>query len=95
MNTLRLVAVVGWGFLFISEAYAACQCVCMDGEVQAVCTSALDIEPICAPRICPIVPPAIEPIQRPRVPPIGTSKCVQRLIYNDQTKKYEWQEVCY
>lgn len=95
MNTLRLLAVVGWGFLFIGEADAACQCVCMDGEVQAVCTSALDIEPICAPRICPIVPPAIEPIQKPRVPPIGTSKCVQKLIYNDQTKKYEWQEVCY
>ena len=78
-----------------SAAQANCACVCVDGEVQALCTSTLDIEPICPPRICSIVPPSIEPIQPPRVPPIGTSECSQRQVYNEFTKQYDWQEVCY
>lgn len=76
-------------------ALADCQCVCMSGEVQTVCSSSLDIQPICSPRVCPITPPSIEPIQQPRVPPIGTSNCIQRQVYNEYTHQYEWKEICY
>ena len=89
---ILLFAVSG---LSSSAAYASCQCVCMGGEVQAVCSSTLDIEPICPPRVCSITPPSVAPIQAPRVPPIGTSNCVQRQVYNDRTHQYEWKEVCY
>ena len=82
-------------FLFFSAVYAACECVCINGEVRALCTSTLDIEPICPPRICPITPPSIQPIQAPRVPPIGTTTCNQQQVYNEYTRRYEWQEVCY
>jgi len=81
--------------LLVVNSYAGCRCVCMDGQVQAVCSSTLDIEPICAPRICPIETPSIAPIQTPRVSPIGTSRCVQKNVYNDNTGRYEWKEVCY
>jgi len=80
---------------FSGFAYADCQCVCLDGEVRALCTSSLDIEPICAPRICPITPPSIAPIEPPRIPPIGTTNCVQKQVYNEYTHQYEWQEVCF
>jgi hypothetical protein len=76
----------------IPVANAACQCVCMNGEVEAVCSSSLDIQPICPPRICPIVPPAVRPIDPPRVPPIGASTCRSEQVWNGE--EYEWVEVC-
>ncbi len=78
-----------------STTSAECRCVCIEGEVQAICSSTLDIAPICSPRICPITPPSVEPIQPPSIPPLGTTNCVQRQVYNEETAQYEWQEVCY
>jgi len=91
-----ITAVSLFVFLLASgNALADCRCVCMNGEVRAICSSSLDLEPICPPRICPITTPSIEPIQTPRVPPIGTSNCVQKHVYNEYTRRYEWKEVCY
>jgi hypothetical protein len=95
MKTLSILAFALLAILSTYAANAACRCVCMNGEVRAVCSSTLDIEPICSPRVCPIVTPSIEPIQRPRVPPVGTSNCVQKQIYSERTRRYEWKEVCY
>jgi len=98
MKTAFLIALMGvgiWGLFNTGFVLAECSCVCVQGEVRALCTSSLDIEPICPPRVCPITPPSIEPIQRPSVPPIGTSRCVQKQVYNEYTGKYEWREVCY
>jgi hypothetical protein len=96
MKTILLFCVALMLILVLaSNTSADCQCVCMNGEVRAICSSTLDIEPICPPRVCPITPPSVEPIQPPRVPPIGTSKCVQKQIYNEYTGQYEWREVCY
>jgi len=95
MKVLIGILMVACLFLYNVSASASCQCVCMNGEVRAICTNALDIEPICSPRICPITEPSISPIQSPRIPPIGTSQCVQRQVYNEIRNKYEWREVCY
>ena len=73
-------------------AAAACQCVCMNGNVEAVCSSSIDIEPICPPRICPIVPPSVRPIDPPRVPPVGTNRCRSEQVWNGE--EYEWVEIC-
>jgi len=73
-------------------AAAACQCVCMNGSVEAVCSSSIDIEPICPPRICPIVPPSVRPIDPPRVPPVGTNRCRSEQVWNGE--EYEWVEIC-
>ena len=91
MKKILMLALLALPFDMIAD----CQCVCMEGEVQAVCSSTLDIKPICAPRVCPITPPAVEPVQTPRVPPIGTKTCVQKQVYNEITGAYEWKEVCY
>lgn len=82
-------------FMAVDEAMAACQCVCVSGEVRPICSSTLDVRPICPPRVCPIVTPSVEPIQRPRVPPVGTKQCVQRQVYNERAQRYEWREICY
>lgn len=95
-KTLRTFAVISvlitTTTIVTTPAHAACQCVCMNGEVEAVCSSSIDIEPICAPRVCPIVPPAVRPIDPPRVPPIGASKCRSEQVWNGE--EYEWVEIC-
>ena len=95
MKQILLVGLSSFGLLASGVAMADCRCVCMNGDVRAVCSSSLDVEPICPPRICPITPLSVEPLQQPRVPPIGTSNCVQKQVYNEYTRMYEWKEVCY
>lgn len=75
-------------------SYGACQCRCVNGTVQALCSSTLDVQPICAPQICPIVPPAVQPIAQPQVPPVGTSSCSMQQVYNSQRGVYEWRNIC-
>lgn len=87
-------AILACSITLADDAAAACVCRCVNGEVQALCSSAIDIQPICAPQICPITPPSIAPIQQPRVPPIGTTNCRQAQVLNQRTGQYEWREVC-
>ena len=90
--TFALVLAIGT--FVTSNAYAGCVCRCVDGEVRALCESSIDLQPVCAPTVCPIVPPHIEPITPPRIPPIGTSECRNVQVYNPNTGQYEWQRVC-
>ena len=77
-----------------TNADASCVCRCVNGEMQALCSSSIDLPPICPPTVCPITPPSIAPIQTPRVPPIGTTVCRQAQVFNQRTGQYEWREVC-
>jgi hypothetical protein len=85
--------------VFLTPAVAQqtdqCQCACVDGKVEAVCSSSIAIKPVCAPRVCDIVPPSIKPIDTPTIPPIGTDKCDLKQVLNDQTHEYEWKRLCY
>ena len=84
-----------FAFLLMSNnVYASCYCACVNGQVQAICQSSIDLQPICSPTICPIVPPSIQPIGSPTIPPIGTQECHQAQVYNPNTGRYEWQTVC-
>jgi hypothetical protein len=91
MRTLMLVIFL---FAFIADSRADCVCRCVDGEVQALCSSTVDLKPICASQVCSIVPSSIAPIQSPVVPPLGTSQCGQHQVLDPTTRRYEWQEVC-
>lgn len=93
----RGIVVVGIavaGVVASGIASAECQCACVNGTVQAICQSAIDLKPICAPTICPITPPSIAPISAPRVPPIGTSHCAPRQVYDPSTGQYIWTDLC-
>ena len=82
-------------FVVLSGAsQAACECLCVEGQVKAICNSPVELKQICSPRICPMTSPAIKPIAAPRVPPVGTTKCTQKQVYNEKTFRYEWIEIC-
>jgi hypothetical protein len=83
-----------FSFILTESLYSSCRCACVNGQVQAICTSSIDLKPICSPRICPIQTPSIRPIQTPVLPPIGTSNCRKEQVYNDNTYRYEWKTVC-
>jgi len=75
-------------------AHASCSCVCMDGKNQAVCSSSMDLRPLCPPKVCPLARPAIKPLDSPRLPPLGTTQCTNKQVYNPYSRKYEWKRVC-
>jgi hypothetical protein len=93
MKGLLLVVGVGLALLPGAPADAACTCKCVDGQMQALCESGIDIRPICPPRICPIAGPSIAPINPPTIPPLGTSSCRQARIC-DPFGNCRWQQVC-
>ncbi len=89
-----LLATSVLGFILTESLSASCYCACVNGQVQAICSSSIDLKPICAPRVCPIKSPSIRPIQAPMVPPIGTSNCRKEQVYNDNNGRYEWRTIC-
>lgn len=80
---------------FPNQSDASCVCRCIDGNNIPICSSSIDLRPICPPKVCPIKPPSVQPIFPPRVPPIGTRNCIPKQVYNPYTNRYEWKEVCY
>jgi hypothetical protein len=76
------------------DASAACVCRCVNGQMQPLCSSTLDLPPICPPTLCPLVPPSIAPIAPPALPPLGTTYCSQQQVLNPYTRQYEWRRVC-
>ena len=76
-------------------ALATCACQCVNGQVEAICSSTIEMRPICPPRICPIVPPAIRPISPPTLPPLGTTECQPQQVWNQFTGRYEWRRLCH
>ena len=91
---LLLAATVLLTGLIPITSNADCQCMCVNGTVQAMCSRTTDVQPICAPRVCPLTPPSVTPITSPHVPPVGTTQCAPRQVYNEYTHQYEWKEVC-
>jgi hypothetical protein len=87
------VTALGAALFFVGEANAACTCQCVNGNMQPLCDSAIDLRPICPPTICPITAPSIAPISTPVIPPIGTSACHQARVC-DAFGNCRWQQVC-
>jgi hypothetical protein len=79
--------------LMAQPAGAACTCQCVDGEMQPLCGSAIDLPPICPPAVCPLAAPSIAPISPPALPPLGTSACRQARVC-DQFGNCRWEQVC-
>ena len=79
---------------FPAIARATCVCRCVDGEMVPICTSSIEVPPICPPTICPLVPPSVRPIEPPVVPPVGTTRCEQKQVWSETQKRYVWREIC-
>jgi hypothetical protein len=92
--TMMAVSALLLTFFFTRPANAACVCQCVNGQVQAICQSAIDLRPMCSSAICPIVPPALKPIESVKLPPLGTTQCHNEQVLNPATHKYEWKRLC-
>jgi hypothetical protein len=90
----RFVLAITVGFGLAAQAEAACVCRCVDGRMRALCSSAIDIPPICPAAACGMPPAPIKPIERPHVPPLGTFQCERRQVLNPDTHQYEWRRLC-
>ncbi len=77
-----------------SRADARCVCRCVNGAVEPICESPLDLPPICSLQICPLVPPAVTPIAPLTIPPVGTTSCQMQQVLNPATGQYEWRQLC-
>lgn len=87
-----LTALIVLAFPLLAEANCVCRCV--NGEMVPLCSSSIDLPPICPPTVCSIVPPRVEPIMAPKVPPLGTTACRPAQVLNPRTGQYEWKEIC-
>lgn len=81
-------------FVVAGEADASCVCRCMDGQMQPICDSTIDVAPICPMTLCEIAPPSIAPIPPTQMPSLGTTECSQRQVLNPATRRYEWRTIC-
>jgi len=91
---MRLLLAAAFVLSLTAESEASCVCRCVDGQMQPLCESSIDVPPICPVMVCALVPPSVRPIQSPVVPPVGTSQCSQRQVLNPSTRQYEWRSVC-
>jgi hypothetical protein len=90
-----VLCVILFGLAAFPEiAAAACVCRCVNGQMQPICGSSLEIPPICPPTICQMVPPSIAPIPTPMVPPVGATSCRPEQVLNPHSRQYEWRTIC-
>jgi hypothetical protein len=79
--------------LVYSPAQANCTCQCVNGRMQPLCDSSIDLPPLCPPIVCPIATPSVAPISPPTLPPLGTTSCQQARLC-DPYGNCRWQSVC-
>ncbi|CAE6946175.1 hypothetical protein R69608_05533 [Paraburkholderia nemoris] len=79
---------------FAGGAHAECECRCMGGQNRPICSSTMELPPLCAPTVCPLEPPSIQPLMAPQLPPLGTTNCQPRQVWNQYAQQYQWQRIC-
>jgi len=75
-------------------AHAACVCRCVDGQMQPLCESTIDMPLVCPATLCAQPLPSIKPIQPPVLPPVGATRCSPRQVLDPASGNYEWRSVC-
>jgi hypothetical protein len=93
-DSQRLLATILASAIGTGIASADCICQCVNGSVEAICNSSIDVTPVCGPAVCPIVSPSVNPVESPQVPPVGTTWCHNQQVWNPNTGRYEWERLC-
>jgi hypothetical protein len=81
--------------LFAPEAFARCDCRCVDGHAQAACTSSFDVPPVCS-QYCPQQQPMtpIGPIDSQVDNGNTTGLCETVMTMNPRTGRYQPRQLC-
>jgi hypothetical protein len=77
---MRLLLIAAFLLMMMTGPQAECVCRCVEGEMQPICESAIDLRPLCPVTVCALPLPLARPIQPPVLPPLGTTKCTQRQV---------------
>jgi hypothetical protein len=90
------LAAVLFSFAFTGTAVADCVCQCVNGELAAICTGNVSVQPTCAPRLCPAVGGSVSMAQNRQASAQGASGsgCAPRQVLDPVSGKYEWQVLC-
>jgi hypothetical protein len=90
------IALVLFFFAPTTTAFADCRCLCVNGELAAICTGNLSVQPTCAPRLCPAVGGSVSMAQNRQASAQGGSGsgCAPRQVLDPVSGKYEWQVLC-
>lgn len=91
---MRILLVLILGLAMAVQAHASCVCRCVGGKMRALCSSTIDIPPLCPPMVCPLPPLSLAPLSPQRLPPLGTTQCTRQQVLNPSTHQYEWHSVC-
>jgi len=91
---MRLWLIAALLLMMMAKTQAECVCRCVEGEMQPICESAIDLRPLCPVTVCALPLPLARPIQPPVLPPLGTTKCTQRQVLDPDIGQYEWQSIC-
>lgn len=76
-----------------SEAVASCSCRCVNGSMQALCTSN-EYPPVCPYGNCPTAPAEYAPYGSYTAVPFGTTRCSKQQVMNPLNNLYRWETVC-
>lgn len=87
--TLMVALVLSTG-----RAHASCSCECINGRQVPVCSTFIEIRPICPITMCPIPPVSIQPGPVIQVPPVGGHRCYQAQVFDRYFNQYVWRQVC-
>lgn len=85
-----------FSFSFPATAVADCVCQCVNGELAAICTGNVNVQPSCAPRSCPAPTANLSIARNQTVSSRGGSGsgCAPRQVLDPISGKYEWQVLC-
>jgi hypothetical protein len=87
--------ILGLALAMPFATHASCSCMCINGQVRAVCEKAKEIRPKCSPDTCPVVPPlSIAPVRSPKAASSSATNCQQVHVYDYSTKQYSRRMVC-
>lgn len=75
-------------------ASAACQCSCVEGQIEPVCAAATDLPPVCAPRACTLKQPSGTLVSQSQTAANTTKQCRTSLVRSPQTGSYVSKQVC-
>jgi hypothetical protein len=76
-------------------AQADCECACVDGLNQPVCSSDAEVRPTCPDAVCAIAPPAVseEAEEEPELPP-PRRVCREEIEWDPIFREYNRVRVC-
>jgi hypothetical protein len=86
--------ILGLAFAAPFAAHADCTCMCLNGQVRAVCENKLDKKPFCPKETCPYAPPLIPQKGSPKLSPTEGKTCQQFQVYDPNYKQYVWRMAC-